>query len=67
LRYIVYSLTKKINNETISERRYVFMPREKSTKDLPRGVNDLPELITFWPWGMVKNDVIWEMSDYNLY
>jgi hypothetical protein len=21
-----------------------------------------PELIAFWLWGMVKNDVIWEMS-----
>jgi len=27
----------------------------------------LPELIAFWPWRMVKNDIIWEMSDYNLY
>ena len=25
----------------------------------------LTELVAFWPWGMVKNDVIWEMSVHN--
>ena len=29
---------------------------------MDKGFN--PELIAFWLWGMVKNDVIWEMSVY---
>ena len=36
--------------------------RRQDRREVDKAFN--PELIAFWLWGMVKNDVIWEMSVY---